>query len=240
MPRWTLFGAAALLLTAGFVWLARSSATSIGDALDAREDPERPRHPAAAVLESDRLLAANVLVSHGLLLLLGLGTVWFTRVPLSALGVARPSVRTLLLGLAVGLVLAAGNEASARVAERLGLSRDERLRALLAPDGPAGWLGLLLVVLPLVATAEELLFRAFLVGGLSAGFDLPVWGLAVLSSLAFGAGHVLQGEAGVAVTAGLGFALAAAFVLSGSLTVAIVAHLVVHAVEFVVNERPGV
>lgn len=237
MPDWPLFGAVAVVLTVGFVLLARSSARALRTALDASEDPNAPRHPAVAVLETPRLLAGNVVASHGLLIALVSATVWYTRVPLHALGIDGPTPVAATVGVALGFALAVGNEASARLAERVGLDRDERLRSLLAPDGPAGWLVLLLVVLPLVAAAEELLFRAVLIGGLSAGFGLQPWLLAVVSSVAFGLGHGLQGRAGIAVTTGLGFALAAAFVLTGSLTVVVVAHYLVNALEFLANER---
>lgn len=236
MPDWLLFGTVAVGLTTGFVLLARSSARAIRAALDARAEPNAPHHPAIAVLESDRLLVGNVLATHGLLLALLLGTVWYTRIPMQSLGVEPPTVATAAIGVGLGLALAVANEACARVAERVGLDRDERLRGLLAPDEWADWVVLLLVVLPLVATAEELLFRAVLVGGFAAGFGLAPWALAVGSSVAFGLGHGLQGEAGIAVTAGLGFALAAAFVLTGSLAVVVIAHYVVNAAEFGLNE----
>lgn len=237
MPQWTLFGVVAIALTAGFVLLARASARTLRAALDARDEPHAPPAPAVAVLESDRLLVANVVATHGLLLSLLLATGWYTGVPPGAVGVAPVTIETVAIGAGLGVALAAGNEASARLAERVGLDRDERLRSLLAPDGAVGWAALLVVVLPLVAAAEELLFRGILIGGLEAGFGLPVWGLVAASSVAFGLGHGLQGQAGVAVTAGLGLVLATAFVVTGSLAVVVVAHYLVNAVEFVVHEQ---
>ncbi len=239
MPAWTAFGAATVLLTGGFVLLARSSAATIQDALDARADPDAPPHPAAPVLESDRLLIGNVLASHGLLLGVITGTVWATRVPGSTLGLGPETPGSVGLGVALGLGLALGNEGAARLADTAGFDRDERLRELLAPNGRAGWLGLLFVVLPLVAVAEELLFRAVLIGGLGAGFGLPVWLLVALSSVAFGLGHRLQGDAGVIVTTGLGLVLGGAYVLTGSLLTVVVAHYLVNALEFLLNERPA-
>ncbi|MDZ7701902.1 MAG: CPBP family intramembrane glutamic endopeptidase [Halobacteriales archaeon] len=239
MPRWTFFGAAALVLTLAFVLLARRSAVAVRAALAARADPDAPPQPAVAVLESDRLLAVNVLASHGLVLVVLASVGWYAAVPVEALGVGVPTGGTLASGAALGLALAAGNEASARLADRLGFDRDERLRGLLAPDSPAGWLALLVVVLPLVAAAEELLFRAVLIGGLAAGFGVSPWLLVFASSVAFGLGHGLQGVAGVAVTAALGLALGAAFVLTGSLAVVVVAHYLVNALEFLLNERPS-
>lgn len=238
MPAWTLFGGVVVALTVGFVWLARVSARSVRDALEG-DAVDRLDDPAAAVLGSDRLLAANVVATHGLLLAVLAGLVWVAGVPGSALGVASVTADDIAAGIALGVVLAVGNEASARLADRVGLDHDERLRSRLAPDAPGGWLVLLLVVLPLVAAAEELLFRGALLGGIAAGFGLPMWGLVVASSVLFGLGHGLQGQAGVVVTAGLGLVLATAFVLTSSLAVVVIAHYLVNAIEFVVNEGFG-
>lgn len=237
MPDWPLFAGVTVAIAVAFVALARLSARAVRTALDARDDPDAPPPPAVAALQSDRLVIVNVVASHGLLLVLLAAGAWTARVPAAALGVAAPTPRALATGVGLGLALAAGNEAGARLAERAGLTRDERLRELLAPESAVGWAGLLLVVLPLVATAEELLFRGALIGGLAGGFDLPVWGLAAGSSAAFGVGHVMQGRAGVAVTAGLGLLLAGGFVLTGSLAVVVIAHYVVNAAEFLVHER---
>ena len=121
-------------------------------------------------------------------------------------------------------------------AEALEADPSERLRELLAPETLRGWVLLLVVVLPAIAGFEELLFRAALVGGFAAGFGVSPWLLAVPSSVAFAAGHGAQGRLGVLVTGLLGFALAAAFVLTDSLLVVVVAHYAVNAVEFVAVE----
>ena len=259
MPAWTLFAVVAFLATAGFVLLARASARALrdpsaglrpspppegtvetGDAPDAFAAADRTGRPAgpAAALDSTPVLLANVLTTHGVLAVLLLGTAWFADVPPDALGLAPPSPATLGVGAALGLTLAAANETGARVATRLGHEHDDWLRELLAPDTPAGWAGLLLLGLPVVAGAEELLFRGVLVGGLAAGFGWSTPLLVVLSSALFGLGHSLQGTGGVVVTALLGGALAVAFVATGSLAVVVVAHYVVNAVEFVVHEWP--
>ncbi|MFB6353180.1 MAG: lysostaphin resistance A-like protein [Halobacteriales archaeon] len=238
MPDWPLFAAVTGLVGLAFVALARASARAVRAALDAHRVQDAPPPPAVAALQSDRLVVVNVVATHGLLLVILAAGAWTAGVPAAALGVAAPTPRALAAGVGLGLALAAGNEAGARLAERAGLTQDERLRELLAPESAAGWTGLLFVVLPLVATAEELLFRGALVGGLAAGFDLPVWGLVVGSSAAFGVGHVMQGRAGVAVTAGLGLVLAGGFVITGSLAVVVIAHYVVNAAEFLGHERP--
>ncbi|MXR21450.1 CPBP family intramembrane glutamic endopeptidase, partial [Halobacterium bonnevillei] len=105
------------------------------------------------------------------------------------------------------------------------------------PASTRGWLLLFGVSLPVVAGFEELLFRGFLVGAFATGFEVSPWLLAVASSVVFGAGHTAQGYVGVVVTTLLGFALAAAYVVTGSLLVVVVAHYVVNAAEFALHAR---
>jgi membrane protease YdiL (CAAX protease family) len=167
------------------------------------------------------------------------GLAWYAEVPPSALGVDDPAA-AMLPGIALGVGLYTVNEAGAWVAERAGVGADEALRELLAPETRGEWALLLLVVLPLVASVEELLFRGALIGGLAAGFSISPWLLAVLSSVAFGLGHGLQGPGGILVTGALGFVLAATFIITGSLWVVILTHYLVNALEFVVHEGFGV
>jgi membrane protease YdiL (CAAX protease family) len=91
-------------------------------------------------------------------------------------------------------------------------------------------------VLPLIALSEELLFRAALIGVPAAGFAVSPWLLAVGSSLLFALGHGAQGRVGIVVTGVLGFALAAGYILTGSLLVVVAAHYVVNAMEFLLHE----
>lgn len=246
MPDWGLFASFVLLAAAAFVLLARVSARTLREpAFDAPAELSRgvegsdvvPPDSPVSPFASTRLLVANVLATHGVLAVALLAAAWYARVPGAVLGVA-PSGSAVGVGLVLGAALAGANEAGARLADRLGVGHDERLRELLAPETPAGWAGLLVVVLPVVAIAEELLFRGALVGALSAGLGWPVTALVVGSSALFGLGHGLQGPGGVVVTAALGAALAVAFVLTGNLLVVVVAHYVVNAAEFVVNESP--
>jgi membrane protease YdiL (CAAX protease family) len=186
-------------------------------------------------------LLANVALSQGFLLVLVVLGAWYARVPPAALGVRGTPPSTglpaLAAGVGLGLALALANELGAAGADALGVKHAESLRGALAPESRRGWLVLLVGVLPTVALFEELLFRAALVGALSAGFGLSPWLLAVFSSVAFALGHGAQGALGMAVTGALGFVLAAAFVLTGSLLAVVVAHYLVNAAEFVVHER---
>jgi membrane protease YdiL (CAAX protease family) len=186
------------------------------------------------------LLLANVLVSQGLFAAFLLFGAWFTDVPASAFGVTGDPLSTGLpavaVGVGVGLLLYLLNELGAGVGDRLGVTADESLRELLAPDTRLGWVVLLFVVLPIVAGFEEFLFRGALIGVVAVGFDVSPWLLAALSSVAFALGHGAQGPGGILVTGLLGFALAVTFVLTGSLLAVIVAHYLVNALEFVVHE----
>ncbi|APW96293.1 abortive phage infection protein [Halobiforma lacisalsi AJ5] len=187
-------------------------------------------------------LLANVALSQGLFLFVLIGAVVYTGIPLEALGIDL-SVAYLETGLVVGLLaglpLYVGNEIAAAAATRFGFDHDERLRELLAPETLQGWFVLLVGVLPVIAVFEELLFRAALIGALSTGFGIDPWLLAVLSSIAFGVGHGMQGSVGVVVTGLLGFVLAAIFVVTGSFLVVVIAHYLINALEFFVHEGLG-
>ncbi len=216
---------------------------------DPRTDPVIPKFEAVADDPADvpnlstGELLANVALTQGLFgVLVAAGAVYF-RVPLAVLGVRSDPLSTGLLGLGVGVafgvVLWVGNEAAGVVADATGAGYDESLREVLAPDSLGGWALLLGGVLPTVALVEELIFRAALVGAVSAWAGVSPWLLAVVSSLAFGVAHGAQGRTGVLVTGTLGFVLAAGFVLTGSLLVVVVAHYLVNALEMVVHEGLG-
>ncbi|SFR38022.1 CPBP family intramembrane glutamic endopeptidase [Halogeometricum limi] len=190
---------------------------------------------------STAALLANVAFSQGVFAVALLAGAWYAQIPASAFGahVETLSLSGLLLGVGLGVALYAANEVGAAVGAAYGLGSSEELRGALAPDSKGGWAVLLLVVLPLIAGFEELLFRGALVGVFAAGFSVSPWLLALLSSVAFALGHGAQGRLGVLVTGTLGFVLAAAFVVTGSLFVVVVAHYLVNALEFVVHEGLG-
>jgi len=269
VTRWAAFAGITLTVLVLLLLLARASQTVVtGSAYVTREEarwldrlPDGAGHleaadapvptrktPAESTLEAEAdlsttTLLANVALSHGLFGALLLGGIWLTDVPLPSLGVADDPLSTGPLAVGVGLVVGVGlslsNTVAAGLAEAFGADPGEELREMLAPDSAREWLLLLGVVLPVIAGFEELLFRGALVGGLAVGLDVSPWLLAGLSSAAFAAGHGAQGGLGVVVTGLLGFALAAVFVVTGSLLVVVVAHYVVNAAEFVVAEGLG-
>jgi membrane protease YdiL (CAAX protease family) len=228
VARWAVFAGLTALVLALLLALARVSQVASDESSDETSEP--------ASL-STGLLLANVALSQGLFLVVLLGSAWYARIPLAALGAAPTNwLSELVVGGALGIGLYLVNELGSRVAEAVGIETPDALRESLAPDSTGGWVVLLGIVLPTIAVFEEFLFRAALVGALSTGFSLSPWLLALLSSVAFALGHGAQGALGMVVTGGLGFVLAGAFVLTGSLLVVVVAHYLINALEFAVNE----
>ncbi|WP_440007310.1 lysostaphin resistance A-like protein [Halomicrococcus sp. SG-WS-1] len=183
------------------------------------------------------LLLVNVAVSQGLFGAVLVAAAWIGSVPPGALGVGTVTLRTLALGVAIGVALFAANELGQHVADALGIDYAEGMRELLTPDSARGWFVLLFLVLPIIAGFEELLFRGALIGAFAAGFGVSPWLLAAGSTVAFALGHGAQGPGGILVTGLLGGALAAVFVLTESLPVVVVAHYLVNALEFTVHAR---
>jgi len=248
MPEWAAFAGFVGVVLAALLFLARASADVLTP--PSTESPDYPSTLSDRVVDAPRTrqqslstatLLVNVVVSQGLfasILLLG---VWLAEVPASALGLGPAAFGPAVLGggVALGVALHGVNAAGSRVSDRFGLGDSAALREALAPESAAGWAGLLGVALPLVAGFEELLFRGILIGAFATGFNVSPWLLAALSSVAFALGHGAQGRAGVVVTGLLGFVLAAAFVVTESLVTVVVAHYLVNALEFVVNECDG-
>jgi membrane protease YdiL (CAAX protease family) len=261
VPQWAAFlGLTGFVLTA-FLALARVSQSSVGETTIVRElpytdpgvgvgtDRVRVRSSPTPGGVSTLLLLVNVALTQGVFgVVVAFGAFYF-EIPAAALGLATPIslgpfppsslAATLALGVAFGLFLWMVSESLTRLADYLDVAYDESLRGMMAPESLGGWVALLFVVLPLIAGVEELVFRAAIVGAVSAGFGTSPWALAVVSSVAFALGHGAQGSLGVVVTGLLGLALAAGFVLTGSLLLVVVAHYVVNAVELLVHESAG-
>lgn len=245
MTRWVAFAGVTLTLVMLLLALARATQAAtvparkrwippLDDGADHLDAVDSEAHPAAELPTVE--LLANVVLTQGLFGAVLVAGAWYAAVPPAALGVGGPAGPQLAVGVAFGLALAAVNIGAGIAVESAGLDPARELRQLLAPESVGGWAVLLGVVLPAIAAVEELLFRGALVGGFAAGFGISPWLLAALSSVAFALGHGAQGRLGVAVTGLFGFALAAGFVLTGSLLAVIVAHYLVNAAEFIVHE----
>lgn len=245
MTQWGLFAVSTLGVTTLVLVFARQTAAlareSTGESQQTDADSPAPRRTLDLSSLPKRELFANVALTQGVVGAVLVGSAWWAAVPAAALGVDRTAgsigVEAVALGAGIGVILYAINAAAAVGLDRIGIGFDETLRELLAPETAREWVVLLVVVLPTVALFEELLFRAALIGAISTGFELSPWLLAVLSSVAFGLGHGLQGPGGVLVTGALGFVLAAVFIHTGSLLVVVVAHYIINAAEFVVHGR---
>lgn len=216
-PAWDVFVALSLALTLGVVFLARQTARLLG--ADRSPLDQLPRST----------LYLNVAISHALILGLAGLLVWWTAVPLSALGIETVPDPGWLVGLTV--VLVAFNEVADRLARTVG-NPDNPLRELLIPTRRLEWLVLAGLLLPAIAVTEELLFRGLLIGAFAAGSPLAPVVLILGSALAFGTAHTAQGRLGVAVATGLGVGLGVVYYWSGSLWLVIGAHYLVDLVEF--------
>jgi membrane protease YdiL (CAAX protease family) len=215
--------------------------------------------PTTAKDLSTGTLLVNVVITQGLFLSVLVLGLWWTEVSASAIGLAAPGTpvpalsltsmgwgpAALGLGTALGTALYVFNQLGAALGDRVGIDSSTNLREALAPATTRGWAGLLGVVLPVVAIFEELLFRGVLIGGLAiagveTGIAVSPWLLVGLSAVAFALGHGAQGRGGIVVTGALGGVLGAAFVLTWSLPLVIVAHYVVNALEFAIHEGLGI
>ena len=188
---------------------------------------------------STAALLANVVGTQGVFAVSLIALAWYSQIPAWAFGLAADalSIEAVGLGVLVGVVFYGLNEAAVQVGRQYGMEPPTTLREALAPESFAGWVVLFVVVLPIIAGFEELLFRGALIGVVHAGFEVPLWLLAIGSSVAFGLGHGAQGRLGMLITGALGLGLAVVFILSGNLVVVIVAHYLINALEFVVHER---
>lgn len=226
-----------VLIVAGVIFLARETQRQLTPV------PEGGARLAGGQYLSPANLYFNVIASQVLVVALLGVLAWYTAMPLAAFGIGGHghSVSWQIgVGIALGIFLYGLNEGSVLVLDRFGIGYSEALRGALAPSSGGGW-GLLLVgVLPIIAAAEEIVFRAALIGAVEAGYGLSPLLLAVLSSIAFALGHGVQGPGGILVTGALGFVLALAFIGTGSLLLVVVAHYVVNSLEFLVHEGLGV
>lgn len=220
-----------------------SSTDPAGEPIEAHPPSESStterRHETQLEL-TPRVLLANVAFTQAMVVLVLALSAWYFEIPAEAFGIAAEASNSGLpavgFGVAFGVVLWIANELSTRLADVVGAAYDERVREMLAPESPVGWLVLFGGVLPLIAAAEELMFRAALIGVPEAAYGIEPVVLAVASSFAFALGHGAQGRVGVVVTGTLGLVLAAGYVYTGSLLVVIVAHYVINALEFLVHE----
>jgi membrane protease YdiL (CAAX protease family) len=130
--------------------------------------------------------------------------------------------RELLLGVALFPFAALGSSIVVATLRALGLSGIRRPPPALTPHGPAETV-LAVLLVAVVAVAEETVFRGYLLGRLRELTRSPV--LAVLLSTAiFMLGHGYEGAAGMAGVFALGASFAVVYLWRGSLVAPIAMH----------------
>lgn len=162
----------------------------------------------------------------------------YTDIPLGVVGIGDLLPVDVLVGLGLGVGLAVAMRGVSAGLEAIGVEAPEHFEAgmdVMTPETAGQWVVALVVVYPLVAIGEELVFRGGLVGGLYTGWGLSLWMLVGLSSVLFGLAHVWQGSHGVILMVVTGLVLAAALVLTGALLVPIVAHYFMNVIALASN-----
>lgn len=219
-PAWMLFIVFVVGLAVVAVWLARQSAAFVRDG----QVPPAP------------VLYLNVVGTQALVVALIVIAGWLAGVPQGVFAL-RVTQFVVVAGLGVGVAVFAASVLVTRVLSRAGVTYSEALRDALEPKTPSEVVMLYGATLPAVAVGEELLFRGGLIGAVATGLDVSPWLPALGSSALFGYAHSAQGRAGVVVTGVLGLVLAGLFIVTNSLFAAVVAHVVVNALEFALGPR---
>ncbi len=202
-------------------------------ATPAAESTHTANRPAMTEL-STIAIVGNIVLTHGAILAVLIGAVWWTQIPLEPLGVGNLSLgRAIVGGVITGGGLYGGAEVVVRALKHAGITYDDRLEQLLVPDHWYGWGLVIGIAFPIIAVAEEMLFRAALIGGLAAGTGITEWLFIIPATVAFAVGHALQGAGGIVVTGLLGLALGILFVSTNSLLLVVVAHTVVNTLELI-------
>lgn len=135
------------------------------------------------------------------------------------------------LGLALGVAFLAGTlipALSVQMSAKLRAGFERQLASLsffLPATGEERlWFGLVCVS---AGVCEEILFRGFLIRYFQAGpYHLALALAVILSCLIFGAAHLYQGIVGVLQTTLMGLMFAVLFLLTGSLILPVLAHVV--------------
>jgi membrane protease YdiL (CAAX protease family) len=145
----------------------------------------------------------------------------------------------LALGVALGLLLAAALNLGGRLAVRRWGAEvfSTKLLQCVLPMNRKEWVGVMLV-LPVAAALEELLFRSLPLGGLS--WLVPPWWLLWPLALLFGLLHWPQGSWGVAGTAITAVALSLLFLATDSIWVPLAAHYTMNVFQFVEARLSGI
>jgi uncharacterized protein len=150
---------------------------------------------------------------------------WRNREPLVRLGLTQKNAwRDFFWGVTLFFPVTFGAGLLEGLLRRVGLSAPSAAHApaFLTVQGTGG-IALAIVLVVVVALAEETIFRGYLLLRLQ-GVGLRPWGAAILSSVIFSLGHGYEGSAGVVTVGILGLVLALVYLWRGSLVAPIVIH----------------
>lgn len=146
------------------------------------------------------------------------------RQPVTAVGWVRRGVwLEALLGVALFAVVLIGSQLLAAALHALGLSRTRPGSTGLLPSSHAGDLLLAVLLVIVVAVAEETIYRGYLILRFKGALRSRTWAVA-LSTLVFAAGHGYEGGAGVVTVGVIGLFFALVYEWRGSLVAPVVMH----------------
>lgn len=180
----------------------------------------------------------SVVVSQWLLAAILLGVMWvedrwfdlsgLLSQPIGAERTALFAVATLAAMVALIALTLLANRLSAR-------SETDAIQHLV-PRTADERLMMVLLVAPTAGIVEELIYRGYAISRL-APLVGGEWQAAVLTSVAFAAGHIYQGPFGLARAGALGILLAAPYVITGSLLPSMIAHILIDVGSGLVGDR---
>jgi membrane protease YdiL (CAAX protease family) len=149
--------------------------------------------------------------------------IWRNGEPLRSIGLTRRNLsKEVVWGLALFFPIMYGTNQLSNVLHSAGLSAPTKLPSFLVAKGHAG-LFVAIVLVIVVAVAEETIFRGYLIRRLNTATRRP-WASVVLSSVIFSIGHGYEGMAGVISIFCLGAVLAVVYLWRKSLVAPMVIH----------------
>jgi membrane protease YdiL (CAAX protease family) len=165
-------------------------------------------------------------------------TLLLRREPPAALGLRfTPPLRLMLLGIALGIGVLAGNLVLGAIFSALGVRQNQAEQYPLVAGDYRGQALFLLGAALIVPLGEEILFRGYLFGSLRAIGAERSWGLPaayLISALLFGLAHSLSATEGIVAlivpTTAMGIVLAWGFHSTGSIIPGVIAHAMNNAV----------
>lgn len=164
-----------------------------------------------------------------------LGSAWILLGrPVADLGFVRPGGPGFWLGVVLLLLMTAAlayswcTASTASAPEKAGQVRALGKLVRYVPQTAAEFRNFLGVSLT-AGIVEEIFYRGFLIWYL--GHYMPLWAAIVVSSVTFGLGHSYQGPGGATRAGLVGFAFALYYLFTGSIWLAMIAHVVLDALQ---------